>query len=398
MSSSDSEYEEEILEAALLTELLEEDQMEPKKKRSCRQQAVFRNRKEFGHFQTVFKVVCETNDGTFEKLYRMSLEDFNKLYEIVEHSIPGPTDKADNRKICKKERFALTLRYLITGQNMQSISTDFLIAASTVSLIIPAVCSAIWTTLKPLVFPPLTQEKFKEIAQGFASAGNIPHCIGAIDGKHVEVQAFPHSGSMVFNYKKTFSLVLMAICDSNYKFIYVDVGAHGSESDGGIWRRSGMGKRFYNGQLDIPPPQPLPGASEIAPFCFVGDEAFGAHQNLLTPYSGKNLTFKQSNFNHHQSATRNIIERSFGVLARRFRIYNVTIVASEETVKKIVLATTAIHNFLMMKREPNVPKSDINLETDQTNDGYEFSPQQSRDILANYLKTNIYTVRVERDD
>lgn len=46
----------------------------------------------------------------------------------------------------------------------------------------------------------------------------------------------------------------MAVCDSNYKFILVDIGATGRQSDGGIWSRSIMGQAFANGKMNIPLP------------------------------------------------------------------------------------------------------------------------------------------------
>jgi hypothetical protein len=39
------------------------------------------------------------------------------------------------------------------------------------------------------------------------------------------------SGSEFFNYKSYFSTVLMALVDADYKFIAIEVGAHGSPSD-----------------------------------------------------------------------------------------------------------------------------------------------------------------------
>jgi hypothetical protein len=39
------------------------------------------------------------------------------------------------------------------------------------------------------------------------------------------------SGSEFFNYRSHFSTVLMAVVDADYKFIVIEVGAHGSCSD-----------------------------------------------------------------------------------------------------------------------------------------------------------------------
>lgn len=119
----------------------------------------------------------------------MSVKKYEKLFELLEPSILGPSNKTDSRKICKEERLVLTLRYLITGQSMRSLEMEFFISHCTISKIISEVCSSIWKILKPLVFPVLTKDKFKEIASGFQAKHKIPHCIGAIDGKHVEIQA-----------------------------------------------------------------------------------------------------------------------------------------------------------------------------------------------------------------
>lgn len=65
---------------------------------------------------------------------------------------------------------------------------------------------------------------------------DFSHCLGAMDGKHVMLQALIHSGSDFYNYKSTFSIVLFAVVDARYNFIYADIGCQDRISDGGVFK------------------------------------------------------------------------------------------------------------------------------------------------------------------
>ena len=99
----------------------------------------------------------------------------------------------------------------------------------------------------------------------------------AIDGKHVLIQAPPRSGSVYFSYKKTFSIVLMAVCDSKYRFTLVDIGDSRSRSDGSVFANSFLGLATENDML---------------PFVFVGDDAFGLKENMVKPFPSQNRTLE----------------------------------------------------------------------------------------------------------
>lgn len=74
--------------------------------------------------------------------------------------------------------------------------------------------------------PIPTTLDYQCIAERFNSIWKFPNCIGAIDGKHVRIKCPSHSGSMYYNYKHYFSIILQAVADDHYNFVCIDVGGY----------------------------------------------------------------------------------------------------------------------------------------------------------------------------
>ena len=66
--------------------------------------------------------------------------------------------------------------------------------------------------------------------------------------------SFPRSGSTFFHYKKSFTIVLLAVCSTNYELSIVDIGAAGCQTDGGICNNSKLGMAIDRNLLNIPEP------------------------------------------------------------------------------------------------------------------------------------------------
>ena len=69
------------------------------------------------------------------------------------------------------------------------------------------------------------------------------------------MRAPPNSNSLFYNYKGFFSIVLMALVDVDYRFIFIDIGNYGSNGDSGIFKNSALGEAFAAKMLDVPPPK-----------------------------------------------------------------------------------------------------------------------------------------------
>lgn len=243
---------------------------------------------------------------------------------------------------------------------------------STIRTIVKEVCEAIWKHFGPIVLPQPTEVMWKKVANDFKRFWNFPNCIGALDGKHVNIKCPINGGSDYWNYKGQNSIVLLALVDAHYKFIVVDVGSYGRNSDGGIFEKSTLGKLLDQKKLNIPEDQPLMPGSEPLPYVIVGDEAFPLKHYLLRPYNKNALLNNESNkiFNYRLSRARRIVENAFGILRARWRVFQGPIQVQPEMVDKIVLAACCLHNYLgttfelqdEISTEPTTQRSLITLD------------------------------------
>lgn len=195
--------------------------------------------------------------------------------------------------------------------------------------------------------PELTKEIWESTATGFWEKANFPNCLGAVDGKHIRIIKPEDSGSMWFNYKEYFSIVLMAVADANYRFLFVDIGSYGKDSDSTIFRNSTLWKRIEENKVDLPVAKPLPGTNDIPiPYFFVGDEAFPLHEHLLKPYRGQQISFKKKVFNYRLCRARRYVECAFGILTNKWRIFHRPLNVNMNLAVDIVKACMVLHNFV----------------------------------------------------
>ncbi|KAA8578443.1 hypothetical protein FQN60_018730 [Etheostoma spectabile] len=159
--------------------------------------------------------------------------------------------------------------YLSKEDSSRTTSISYRVGHCTVGIVVKGVSAAIWEAL--LAAPCM--EDWRAIAEGFNHCWNFPNYLGSVDGKHVAIQAPDKSGSLYYNYKSAYSM-LLAVVDAVYLFRVVDVGGYGRTSDGGSLYNSAFGEGPRDGTLDLPEDAVITESEHRGPLMCVGDEAF----------------------------------------------------------------------------------------------------------------------------
>jgi hypothetical protein len=167
-------------------------------------------------------------------------------------------------------------------------------------------------------------------------------CLGALDGTHIPIHVAAVDRIPYRNRHKTLSQNVLAVCDFGMLFCFVLAGWEGSAYDSRV-----LTDARYRHDFKIP-----------AGKYYLGDAGYANSSTLLTPYRGVRYHLNeylagnqrpqtpQELFNLRHSTLRNVIERIFGVMKRRFQVLNLAARYPVDTQVWLVYALTELHNFI----------------------------------------------------
>jgi hypothetical protein len=142
------------------------------------------------------------------------------------------------------------------------------------------------------------------------------------------------------------------------EFVYILAGWEGSAHNSVVYRSAQYKHGF------ITPPNKY----------WLGDAGYANSDTILVPYRGTRYHLKEQInagkkpenpkelFNLRHASKRNVIERIFGVVKRKYQILRTPSEYSMETQTRIILACCTIHNFV---RTIEGEKADTLLETEK---------------------------------
>ena len=149
-------------------------------------------------------------------------------------------------------KVAVPLRHLFAGQSYTLLRYRWRLGRTTIYKFFPKVCKAILKEFQQEYLICRTYpEEWRGIEEKIRNRWNVPHAVGTLDGKHIAMKKLQKSGTEYLNYKGYFYLVLLALVDAEYKFLWVNVGSSGSFSDAQIFNHSKLRRKIENGTLGL---------------------------------------------------------------------------------------------------------------------------------------------------
>jgi hypothetical protein len=241
------------------------------------------------------------------------------------------------------------------------------LGVSTVCSIVHEVCRALveelWTdTISALM--PRSEGEFREKILDMEEMWQFPCCWSALDGCHIPIKCPPggqEASKEYHNFKNFYSVVLMALVDSNYRFIWGSCGFPGNSHDSIIFQSTDLWNSIQEGcipemgkiieKLNVPP-------------LIVADSAFPLRAWLMKPYTDAVLSPQQKYFNYRLSRARMVTEGAYGQLKGRWRVLLRKNESESDMVTLATLACMILHNICIDQRDSLSKKLDLTFDPD----------------------------------
>lgn len=268
------------------------------------------------------------SNSEFRERFGFSKDSFLSLLDLIGPYLEHDTDR--NFALSPRLQLLCGLRIFRTG-SYQLIAGDLInVHRTTAGRALNNVINGL-LALKPLyITMPNTQEQCSEKKRAFYRLGGFPNAIGAIDCSHIKILCPPGDNNELFrNRKGFFSINAQFICDADMKIMNVVSRWPGSTHDARIWDNSVVAARFEAGIYDG---------------LLVGDSGYALSPCLMTPVLLP-TTQGERRYNRAHILTRNIVERTFGVLKKRFQILEKGMRFNPAKCGNIIVASSVLHNF-----------------------------------------------------
>ncbi|KAI3827151.1 hypothetical protein L1987_01221 [Smallanthus sonchifolius] len=323
----------------------------------------------------------ECADDEFRKAFRMSKATFNMICDELD-SVVTKKDTMLRMAIPVRQRVAVCIYRLATGDPLRTVSSLFGLGISTCHKLVLEVCVAIRAVLMPKYLQWPDQERVQEIKTTFGSISGIPDVIGSIYTTHISIIATKTNQEAYYNKKHTernqkpsYSTTVQGLVDPRGVFTDICIGYPGSMSDEQILEKSALSQRSKLGQLKNT--------------WVVGNSGYPLKDWILVPYTHQNLAWSQHSFNQKVNEVQKIGKDAFMRLKGRWGCLQKRIEVKLQELPMVLGACCVLHNICEMHNE----EMDVDLRFDLYDDemeldggrGISVNALQARDSIAHNL-------------
>ena len=272
------------------------------RRRSCRRLA-----RNTGWWNIIWTTYSDTR---FKKTFRVSRGTFTFILNKIKHVLERQT--LVEQPIPPELRLAICLYRLGRGSYYFTIAEMSGLGLSTVCTITKEVSQAIIDFLwneSVTKYMPQSEQQFRNKIVDMEEMWQFPCCWAAIDGCHIPIKCPPggqEACKEYHNFKNFYSVVLMAMVDSHYCFIWGSCGYPGNSHDSIIFQSTDLWSKIQKGNY-LPQIAKKVGSQDVPPLV-VGDSAFPFTSWLMKPFTNAILTEKQRYFNYRLSRARMVTE------------------------------------------------------------------------------------------
>lgn len=302
------------------------------------------------------------SDAKFKKTFRVTRATFLYILSRIRHRLERQT--VTEEPISPELTLALCLYRLGRGDYYYTIAEMSGLGVSSVCTIVQEVSQALvdcmWSESISHHMPK-SEEDFKSKMVDMEELWQFPCCWAAIDGCHMPMKCPPgglESCKEYHNFKNFYSIVLMALVDSHYRFVWASCGFPGNSHDALVFKSTDLWRRIQ-GYI------PQMGQSTddvIVPPVIVGDSAFPLCTWLMKPFTNATLSPSQRNFNYRLSRARMVTEGAYGQLTGRWRVLLRKCENSRDQVRTATLACVVLHNICINRGDSISKKLDLTVD------------------------------------
>jgi len=262
----------------------------------------------------------------------------------IEEKIKHPTKRSSS--LSPMNQLLIALRFYATGSFQLVIGDTFAVDNATVCRTLKRVTEAIAGLSNKYVKLPETVEERRHNMRMFYNRSQLPGIIGAVDCTHVPIQSPGSDDAEIYRNRKGYmSVNVQLVCDCNNYISNAVVRWPGAVHDSTIFDNSQIRALFETGRMDG---------------CLVGDGGYACRQYMLTPLLNP-ATAAERAYNSAHVAARNCIERTNGLLKRRFPCLKYGMRLHLDNILPVIVATVVLHNIAVLTREED-PDDDEALE------------------------------------